>query len=200
MQVQLGRELRVARFRAGLTQKQVGRQVDRSASRISRIEGGLAPAASLTELMRVAAAIGMKLYVNAYPLGRRALDAPQLAMLTQFNSRLHPSWRCELEKVMPKEGDLRAIDELIWTDEISCAVEAITRLAEVQGHLRPARAKQRDIGATRLILLVKGSRANRRVLHEADDLVRRSFQVGTRRAFEALAAGRDPGGDCLILI
>jgi len=183
-----------------MTQKHVGQLVGRSASRISRIEGGLVPRVSVAELMLIAAAVGLKLYVSVFASGRRPLDAPQLELLRAFNSRIHDSWKRELEKVMPKEGDLRAIDELISNESGSCAVEAITRFAEVQGHLRPARAKQRDIGATRLILVVKGSRANRRIIGEAADLLRQEFPIGTRDALAALAVGRDPGADCLILL
>lgn len=197
---QVGREIKVGRYRSGLTQKQVGALVGRSASRISRIEAGQAVCVAMPELVRVAAAVGLKAYVNVYPAVHRPLDGVQLAMLAAFNARLHPAWRREYEKVMPQPGDLRAVDELVSNGPCSCAVEAISRFADFQGHARPARAKQRDIGATRLILLVKGSRANRRVLQEAGDIVRESFPIGTRAAFEALGAGRDPGGDCLILI
>jgi len=198
--LQIGRELHVARIRAGMTQRQVGAAVGRSASRISRIEAGKVPGVSVPELMRIAAAVGLKLYVNAYPGGRRPLDAPQLALMNAFNSRLHQSWRRELEKVVPLPGDLRAADELISIETCSAAVEAITRFADVQAQVRSARAKQRDLGADRLILLVKGSHANRRMLREAGVIIREEFPIGTRDALRALEAGEDPGGDCLIIM
>ncbi len=148
----------------------------------------------------IAAAVGMKVSLNLFPAGRRPLDSSQLALLNSFNARIGPQWRRELEKVMPIEGDLRAVDEVISTDACSCAVEAITRLADWQGQLRPARAKQRDLGATRLILLVLGSRANRRMLHEIGPIARHEFPIGTREALRTLAVGEDPGADCLILL
>jgi len=198
--VTIGREFRVARIRAGRTQRQVGAAIGRSGSRISRIEAGKVRRVPLTELMTVAAAVGLKLWAQCFPGGRRPLDGAQLRLIERFNARLHTSWRRELEAVIPLPGDLRAIDEVLRSDGCSCAVEAITRLADVQAQLRPARAKQRDIGADRLILLVAGSLANRRMLYEAGPLIREAFPIGTREALGALAEGRDPGGDCLIVL
>jgi hypothetical protein len=198
--LEVGREVRVARVTAGRTQRIVGAQIRRSASRISRIENGKVPRVSLAELMRVTAAVGLKLYVKTYPGGRRPLDAAQLALLRAFNARLHPTWQVTLEAPMPIPGDLRAIDEVIQTDECSCAVEAFTRFADVQAQVRSSRTKQRDINADRLILLVKGSDANRRIVHEAGPVLSQAFPVKTRAALGALGAGRDPGGDCLIML
>ncbi len=183
-----------------MTQLETGRAIGRSASWISRVEAGRVPGVSFAETAMIAAAVGMKLAVNLYPAGRRPLDAPQLALLNAFNARLGDAWHRQLEKVMPREGDLRAVDELIWTDTCSCAVEALTRLSDWQGQVRPARAKQRDLGATRLILIVLGSHANRRMLHELGPFVEQDFPIGTRAALRALAAGEDPGGDCLIIL
>ena len=196
----LGRELRIARHRAGHTQRRTGRAIGRSGSWISRVEAGRVPGVSLAELTLIAAAVGMKLSANLFPAGRRPLDAPQLALLNRFNARIGPQWHRELDRVMPLAGDLRAVDEVISTGSCSCAVEAITRLVDWQAQLRPARAKQRDLGAARLILLIQGSHANRRMLHELGPLVPDDFPIGTRHALRSLAAGEDPGGDCLVVL
>ena len=196
----VGRELRIARYRSGMTQRQVAKRVGRSDSWLSRVEKGIVPGVPVAELMLAAASVGLKLYVKTYPAGRRPLDAPQLSLLKSFNERIGPKWRLQLEKVMPIAGDLRAVDELISTDECSCAVEAITRLVDIQGQLRPARAKQRDVHADRLILVVKATRANRRILREAGSTLRSDLPIPSRSALHALAEGRDPGGDCLIVL
>jgi len=196
----IGREIRVGRYRSGMTQARVGKAIGRSASWISLIEGGKVPGVSVSELMLVAAAVGLKLHVATFPALRRPLDAPQLQLLNDFNSRLHADWRREIEKVMPREGDLRAADELISIDGCSCVVEAVTRLADVQAQVRAARLKVRDLGADRLILLVRGTNANRRMLREAGQLLVENFPIQTREALKALAAGRDPGGNCLIVL
>ena len=196
----VGRELRIARVSAGMTQRQAGRSIGRSASRISRIEAGKVTRVSVLELSRAAAAVGLKLHVTVHPGGRRPLDAPQLGLLRAFNARLHPSWRRQLEVPMPIEGDLRAVDEVIRIDTCVCAVEAFTRLADVQRQVRAARIKQRDLRADRLVLLVLGSRANRSMLREAGPVLREAFPVGTRAALRAFRAGQDPGGDCLVIL
>ena len=198
--METGRELRVARITAGLTQRQVGATVGRSASWICRIERGRARSVSLVELVRLGAAVGLKLYVKTYPGGRRPLDAGQLALLAAFNARLHPAWSRRLEVVVPIEGDLRAADEVIRTDAFSCSVEAITRLADLQRQSRSGRAKQRDLKADRLILVVKGSHANRRLLRAAGRIVEDALPISTREALRALGVGEDPGGDCLVVI
>ena len=196
----IGRELRIARVRNGMTQRQVGARVGRSASWVSRVERGSILGVAVAELIAVAASVGLKLSLRAFPGGRRPLDAGQLALLGRFNRRLGPEWHRQLEKVMPIQGDLRAIDELIWTSTCSCAVEALTRIADVQGQVRPARAKQRDVAADRLILLVADTNANRRMLHEIGPALAADFPIPPRRALAALADGLDPGGDCLILL
>jgi hypothetical protein len=183
-----------------MRQRDVGHAIGRHGSWISLIEAGKVPGVAIAELAVVAAAVGLRLYVNAYPGGRRPLDAAQLGLLKAFNDRLHPSWRREIEKVMPRPGDLRAADEFLTNELASCSVEAITRFADVQAQVRSARAKQRDLGATRLVLVVRGTRANRRMLTEAADVLRTTLPVGTRAALQALGAGDDPGGDCLVLL
>lgn len=148
----------------------------------------------------VAAAVGMKVYLRLYPGGRRPLDAPQLALLAAFNERLHRDWRRRLEVPMPIPGDLRAVDELIETERCTCAVEAYTRIVDVGRQLRLSHAKQRDLKADRLIWVVRGTHANRRILHEAGPLLREQLPVTTRPAIRALAEGRDPGADALIIL
>lgn len=198
--MEIGAGIRIARVSNGQTQRQVGRAVGVSASRISRIEHGKVPKVSVKELSMVAAAVGMKLYVRLHPGGRRPLDAPQLALLAAFNGRLHPAWRRRLEVPMPIPGDLRAVDEVIDRDGCTCAVEAYTRIADVGRQLRLSHTKQRDLKADRLIWVVRGSHANRRMLHEAGAILREELPVTTRAALRALAEGRDPGADALIIL
>jgi transcriptional regulator with XRE-family HTH domain len=197
---ELGRELHLARLRAGRTQRQVGSVLRRSHSTISRIEHGKAPRLALRDVMILAAALGHTASTKLFPAGRLPLDRPQLRLLAAFNARIDVRWERRLEAVIPLAGDFRAVDELISRDGTSCAVEAITRLVDVQAQLRSARLKQRDIGATRLVLVISGTRANRRVLAEAADLLTDALPRRTRAALAALAAGVDPGADCLIVL
>ena len=197
---EIGRELRIARMTSGRTQLAVARTAGCSQSRISRVEAGRVSRIGVVELAMIAAAVGLRVWARAYPAGRRPLDAPQLRLLARFNGRLHAGWRKRLEVVVPRPGDLRAVDEVITNGECMCAVEAVTRLADVQAQLRSAHAKQRDIGADRLILLIAATHANRRLLRECWPLIGAALPVDTRHAMVALARGLDPGGDCLVLL
>ena len=101
---------------------------------------------------------------------------------------------------VPLERDMRAADARLTRGDVTIIVEAITRLSDVQAQVRAAKLKARDIGGTRLLLLVGGSSANREALREAVPIVRAAFLTGTRRLLWTLADGRDPGADCLLVL
>ena len=197
---ELGRELRVARVTSGLTQREVGRRLDRSGSHVSRTEHGLLVAVRLRDLVRHAAAVGLRPHVRLYPTGRRPLDGAQLAALARFRGRLHPTWRVALEVPVPRAGDLRAADAVISLPGCRCAVEVITRLADVQAQLRAARLKHRDLGTDRLLIVLAATSANRRMLRSIPMGAIDDLPVGSRAALQALGGGADPGADALILI
>lgn len=71
---------------------------------------------------------------------------------------------------------------------------------DLQAQVRAAQLKARDIGATRLIVVVAGTHANRRSLAEARSTLAAGFDLDTRRLMADLAAGRDPGRDGIIVL
>jgi len=78
-------------------------------------------------------------------------------------------------------------------------VEAETRLRDIQALERRVALKKRDGNLTRVVLLVADTRANRALIRSLGSTVQGAFPVPGRVALDALAAGRDPGGDALIL-
>ena len=200
--VTIGRELRVARVTAGLTQREVSQRLETSPSRVCRVEGGQIATLRLADLARHAAVVGLKPYVRLYPLGRRLLDGRQLALLGRLRERIAPTWKWETEVGMPIVGDMRAADCRISVPNCAIVVEAYTRFADYQAQSRSALLKLRDLGADRLILLVEGTRANRRAV--ADASVRMNgtdvFPLGTRETLAALAEGRDPGANGIVFL
>ncbi len=78
-------------------------------------------------------------------------------------------------------------------------VEAETRLDDLQALERRVRIKQRDLRIRRVILLVADTRHNRSVVTAHPELVER-FPVTMRACLAALRAGRDPGGDSIVLL
>jgi len=85
-------------------------------------------------------------------------------------------------------------------DDVSVAVEVITRLRDVQAQIRAAHLKWRDFDANRLVVVVAQSHANRTALRSLGDLLAADFPVGPRAAAAALAEGRDPGGNAIVVV
>jgi transcriptional regulator with XRE-family HTH domain len=196
----LGRELRVARRSSGLRQRDVARLTATSISRICRVEQAQVATLSIRELARHAAAVGLKPSVKVYPLGRRLLDTPQLELLARFRARLHRAWTWETEVPVEMPNDLRAGDCRIAIPGCSILVEAHTRFTDYQAQVRAAHRKQVDLGASRLILLLSATHANRRAMAEAGAVARATFPLGTKATFAALAAGSDPGADAIVFL
>lgn len=195
----LGRELRVARMTSGRSQASVATRLGASQSWVSLAERGRLPLA-VPDLARHAAAVGLTTWIRLFPDGRLLLDAPQLALLARFRPRLHANWTWDVEVTMPDARDLRAADCRITIPGCSIVVEAITRLVDVQAQVRAAQRKRRDLAATRLILLLAATRANRRATHEAGAPLLEAFPMSPRVALQALAEGRDPGGDVILIL
>lgn len=198
--IAIGRELRVARLTSGRRQVDVGEAVGMSSVHVSRVERGVAPGVRFRTLTGMAAAVGLKLWVRAYPAGRRLLDAPQLGVFADLRARTGDQWRWRTEVPMPIAADLRAADAVATNGACTVLVELITRLVDYQAQSRAALLKKRDLPADRLILVIRGSHANRRALAEAGDAVLASFPLGTRQVLRAMSRGADPGGDGIVVL
>lgn len=198
--IALGRELRVARLMSGKRLLDVARAAGLSAVHVSRIERGAAPGVGYGTLTMIAAQVGLKLWLRAFPLGRRSLDAPQLRLFEKLRSRSADSLHWQTEVPIPIPGDLRAADLTTRFGTTLAQVELITRLIDFQAQSRAARLKKRDLSAGRLFLVVSGSHSNRRALAEAEASALASFPLRTREVLEALSAGRDPGADGIVLL
>lgn len=196
----IGNELRTARIVAGTTQRQVGEAIGVSASEVSRRERGLAKGFTGEKLAVHAAAVGLKLWIKLFPLGGGVRDTAQARYIAAFVARVGRRWRVTLEAVIPLPGDLRAVDVLLVSDAVRIAVEVITRLGDLQAQIRAAQTKARDIGATRLIVVVADTHANAGIARESRGTLVPAFDLDARRVMAELAAGRDPGRDAFILL
>lgn len=196
----IGRELRLARILAGMTQSRVGARIGRSASHVSRVERGRVPSVRLPTLVAHAAVVGLKPWVRLFPARARPMDAPQLAVLARLRTRISTEWGVELEVPVAIPGDLRAADVILSVPGCRILAEIITRLADFQAQVRAARLKHRDLHTDRLIMVVAATTTNRRVLREIGPAATVAFPLGTRTTLEALSAGRDPEGDAIVLL
>ncbi|HEX2884283.1 MAG TPA: helix-turn-helix domain-containing protein [Candidatus Limnocylindria bacterium] len=197
---EIGDQLRTARHVKGLTLREVGASIGVSASEISRRELGRSRRLTGEKLSMHAAAVGLRLSVKLFPVGGGLRDAAQARLVAAFVARVGRAWKVTLEAVVPDPGDLRAVDVLLVRGAERIAVEVITRLMDLQAQVRAAQLKARDIGATRLIVVVAGTHANRRSLAEARSTLAAGFDLDTRRLMADLAAGRDPGRDGIIVL
>jgi transcriptional regulator with XRE-family HTH domain len=196
----LGEELREARLAAGLRQVDVGRAVGISGAHVSRIERGLVRALQVSMICRLLAVVGRELSARSYPAGPPLRDKAHLALLESIRERLHPTLRMRVEVPLGLPGDQRALDGRIDGTGMTIALEAETRLRDIQAQVRAAVLKQQDAGIDRLLILVKGSRGNRLALRESSGLLAATFPVSGRAALAALAAGRDPGGNAIVIL
>jgi transcriptional regulator with XRE-family HTH domain len=200
LQAELGADLREARLARGLRQRDVARATGFSDARISRVERGRLEGLAVAELARHGAAVGLRLHARFYPTGSGLRDRGQLDLLRQLRARIGDGWTWQLEAPIRLPGDLRAFDALLRNGQAAVAVEAITRLRDAQAQLRDLSLKQRDGGIERLVLVIRGSHANRRALASAADVLATTFPLGTKATLAALSAGGDPGQNGIILL
>ena len=197
---EIGDELRTSRLVHGATQAQLGSTIGVSQAEISRRERGRARQMVGEKLAIHAAAVGLKVSVKLWPTAGGIRDAAQARYVAAFATRVGRLWTVTLEAPIQVAGDLRAVDVLLARGGIRIAVEVITRVTDLQAVVRAAQLKARDIGATRLILVVAGTHANRRELSAAQSNLIAGFDLDSRRLLAQLAAGRDPGRDGIIVL
>ena len=195
----IGEEFRRARVGAGLAARTVATAAGISHTYLLDIERGSAPRASVDILASVAAVLGMDFHAAVHPVASPLRDRAHLQLLERLRSRLHERWRWRTEVPIPIPGDRRSGDATISGAAIRILVEAETHLSDLQALERDIAGKARDLGSDRVILLVLDTRNNRAVVGSEPALARR-FPIGTRAAMAALRDGRDPGGDCLIVL
>jgi transcriptional regulator with XRE-family HTH domain len=202
LQAELGAELRDARLARGLRQRDIARALHGSRFHVSRVERGVMANLGFTDVARHGAAVGLRLHARFYPAGGGLRDAAQLDLLRRLRARIGDRWTWQLEAPLNIPGDQRAFDAMLKhsAGSTAIAVEAITRLRDAQAQLRAAAGKQRDGQATRLVMLIKASHANRAALASAADVLATTFPLGTRATLAALTAGEDPGENGIVLL
>ena len=199
----IGPEIRTARVSRGLTIADVAAAVGLSPSQVGRIERVVHPAATVTQLARVGAVVGLDIRLRAYPGPAATRDAGQIELMRTFRERLHPHLRMQLEvRVAP--ADQRAWDAVIsrFVDDPTALLptEFDSVISDFQAQLRRMRLKASDAGTDSVLWVVAATRRNRAAVRDIGPLVADTFPVSPRSALRALREGRHPGGSSLILI
>ena len=197
----LAAEIRQARLRHGLSQDAVARAVRISRAQMGRIERAENSGVSLLVVARLLAVLGMELSARAYPVGQPIRDAAHRALLDRLRTRLGPGVRWSYERPIGGEGDLRAWDATISGRGFNAGVEAETRVGDVQALQRRIALRLRDDATVGVaILLLSNTRHNRSAVRQNFEALRADFPINGQAALAAMAAGRGPGGNAILLL
>lgn len=190
---EFGDEIHNARLAGGVSLATLGRASGVSRSEMSRVEHGEARWLSVVAASRIAAAAGLELRVRAFPAGSPIRDIAHVELINRFRARVSPSFRW-FDEAPVGAGDQRALDVLLIGAGVRIGVEAETRVRDVQALTREVELKRRDANLDRCVLPLLRS------LRSAETTLRRTFPGATRSTLNALARGRDPGVDAILLL
>ena len=175
-------------------------RVGMSHSQFGRIERALLRQVTLEQLTRACSAVGLQLTARAMPGAGAPVDAGQLAILNRFRALLPPGTRFDTEVPFPIQGDLRAWDGMLTFERTLIAVEAESRLGDLQAQERRWRIKLRDGGVEVLIIAVADTKWNRAVLDEHREVLRSTFPLDGRQIRPLLRAGRAPHANGIVVL
>jgi len=198
-----GRELRVARIAAGVTQRDVARSAGVSQALVSLVERG-ASGLTLDVTARLAAAVGGDVSLTLYPgRGVGLRDSGQLRLAEIVRAHVHKQSRVEFEVPVGEGTDRRAADMVVETTAELQLLEIERSITDFQAQYRSAQLKRRALAEhvirpVRLVWVVGDTRRNRRVLGEHAEVVASVFPLTSRPIWAALADGQPFGADGLL--
>lgn len=199
--VRLGEELAFARKVAGLTLAQVSAVTGISESELSRMERGAAPRVTFYAFSRAAGAAGAEIWFQSYPGGEPVRDIAHVRMSDAFRALLGPGMLLRAEVPIGDPRDLRAWDmTIVDVTGATCGVEFETRFLDAQDQLRRLHRKMADGGLDRVLLVIADTRANRAAVRATAGLLATMFVIQDPAVLDALAAGRVPPRDAVILL
>lgn len=199
-----GRELRLARMTAGLTQARVAQLAGLAQTEVGRAERGMGDH-SLDARCRLAAACGHELGWRLYPVASMHLrDSGQLSLAQTITNAAHPSWRAQLE-VPVAPADARAADLLLVSADQILHLEIERALVDLQAQLRAAHLKRQALAEShqqtvRLIIAVPDTRATRARLAPFSELLARVLPITSARAWRTIRTGEPLGGDGILFV
>ncbi len=192
---------------AGLTYSAVGRAVGLSGDQVGRVCRGEARRAGIVQLSELFAVVGLELSARAFPSGDTIRDRPQLALLERFRTRLGVPLPLRYEVAVidrtmlsAARVDLRAWDAVITLGGKAVALEAESRVGDVQALLRRLELKRRDGAVDRLLLLLNNTAHHRALLAEHGPTFRAQFPGSARAVMRALRSGLVPSEDAILIL
>ncbi len=199
-----GRELRVARMTAGLSQTRLAQLAGVSQTEVSRAERGSGEI-RLDARCRLAAACGHELGWRLYPVATlRLRDSGQLPLAQAITDAAHPGWRTRLE--VPVAPDDRRAADLVLTSAVEILhIEIERALVDVQAQLRSAELKREALAArsdqpVRLVVAVPDTRSTRARLTPFAELLTRALPASSASTWRAIRTGKPLGADGILFV
>jgi transcriptional regulator with XRE-family HTH domain len=199
-----GRELRIARMNAGLTQGEMAKLAGISQQQGSLVERGIGDT-TLVIRARLAAACGHELGWRLYPVATvRLRDSGQLALAQVILAAAHPSWQARLE-VPISPGDPRAADLLLVGSTEIIHVEIERALVDFQAQLRSAQLKREALAANeakpiRLVIAVPARPATTERQAPFAQLIRQTMPATSKGMWRAIRSGQPLEGDGILFV
>ena len=202
--VVFGRELRIARMTAGLSQARLATLAGASQAEVSKAERGLLDV-SLEARCRLAAACGHELGWRLYPVATvRLRDSGQMALAQTITAAAHPSWQVRLE-VPIAAGDARAADLLVIRPGEVLHIEIERALVDFQAQLRSAQLKREVLAAReerpmRLVIAIPDTRSTRLRLAPFEQLIGQTMPSSSREIWRAIRTGEPLNSDGILFV
>ena len=199
---EVGEEFRHARLRLALTQLDVSDAARVDRADYSRIERGKLTHLSIVRACRIAAVLGLDLWMRVFPGGTSIRDAGHARRLQKLLACVEKPLSYRLEVPLPanrERPELRAWDAMVVGLGERTAIEFEARLYDLQAQLRRFQLKLRDDPVDHLLVVVADTRANRRALSEFGDPLLGLPRLRTDTVLKTLRAGRHPPTGLILL-
>jgi transcriptional regulator with XRE-family HTH domain len=198
----LGNEYRAARLTAGTSQREVARAAHLARSPYQRVEHGIDPNLTVIDACRLAAVLGLDIYMRVYSAGQPVRDAGQARLLKALLANVMPPLRYRIEVPLPRNDErpeYRAWDAVVWGRDQRTAIELETRLYDIQAQVRAFRLKLRDDPPEHFLLVVAHTRTNRRVIADFPELLADCPRQRTASVLATLRRGEHPPTGLVLL-
>lgn len=199
-----GRELRIARVIAGLSQARLASLAEASQTEVSKAERGRADV-SLEARCRLAAACGHELGWRLYPVATvRLRDSGQLALAQAITGGAHANWQVRLE-VPVARGDARAADLVLTSTRETIHIEIERALVDFQAQLRSAQLKREALASAdqrpvRLVIAVPDTKATKARLAPFSQLLTQTMPATSRAIWRAIRTGEPLTSDGILFV
>lgn len=192
----MAREFRDARLTLGISQQRVADSLGMARSVYSLIERGKNRTLSVLLTARIAAVLGLDLYVGLFPGTQRIRDAASATKLATFLGHIAAPLRYLTEVPLPRRNDKpeqRSWDAMLLGEGRRTGVELEMRLHDLQAQRRRHNLKRQDDPVDYFLLLIADTRHNRAVLRAYPELFADLPLLRTANVIKALQAGQHPG-------